>query len=137
MNIDRPCTRIFVALILLVHCPHSVLKHCALRLHVRYRSLLVCPTIVCSLHSHTLLFISIARSHISLCSYCSLALLYLLSIHLNALIALRSYLTFVALMLETSVHTQSRVCVMNGPKGPSCVCVMNGPKGPSCVFVWS
>jgi hypothetical protein len=69
----------------------------------------------------------------SLCSYCSLALLYLLSIHLNALIALRSYLTFVALMLETSVHTQSRVCVMNGPKGPSCVCVMNGPKGPSCV----
>jgi hypothetical protein len=45
----------------------------------------------------------------------------------------RSCLTLVALMLETSVHTQSRVCVMNGPKGPSCVCVMNGPKGPSCV----
>jgi hypothetical protein len=31
----RPCTHIFVALILFVHCTHSVLKHCALRLHVR------------------------------------------------------------------------------------------------------
>jgi hypothetical protein len=120
--IDRPCTRIFVALILLVSCTHSVLKHCALRLHVRcahYWLSLICtfavltPNCLCSLAHNTCPCV-VALHYVLVCS---LALcLYCPCLY---------YRHFVPRCL----CTRAKALVWRHRD-------MCGPKGPKCVHVW-
>jgi hypothetical protein len=90
-----------------------VLAHSSLR-----SSLLGCPSVtrVLAIRCTHLLVHSYC-----FCSLCSLLIVYRYTHVRYAHYSLHYCLTFVALMLDTSANTQSRVCVMCGPKGPKCV----------------
>jgi hypothetical protein len=53
------------------YCSYSVLKHCALRLLVRYRSLFGCPAVLVSCLHSMFAMLTISCKHY--CLYCSLA----------------------------------------------------------------
>jgi hypothetical protein len=94
------------------YCSYSVLKHCALRLLVRYRSLFGCPAVLVSCLHSMFAMLTISCKHY--CLYCSLAHIFVALILFARSILSCPWPVLVLSRLKTRLIHRD----MCGPKGP-------------------